>query len=132
MNRTQTREAAIICVYQSLLLKKDIYEVINNQIDDQKIKSDLFFLNITANLFEHLDYVKNIISDKLQNWDFDRLGYIEQAILLVAVAELLSEDADKAVIINEAIEYTKKYAGHDSFKLVNGVLDKIWKHSSGQ
>lgn len=125
MNRTQTREAAIICVYQSLLLKKDIYEVINNQIDDQKIKSDLFFLNITANLFEHLDYVKNIISDKLQNWDFDRLGYIEQAILLVAVAELLSEDADKAVIINEAIEYTKKYAGHDSFKLVNGVLDKI-------
>ncbi len=125
MNRTQKREAGIICVYQSLLLKKDIYEVVNNQIEDQTVKSDLFFLNITVNLFEHLDYVKNIVSEKLENWDFDRLGYIEQAILLVAVVELLSEDADKAVILNEAIEYTKKYASADSFKLINGVLDKI-------
>lgn len=132
MNRTQKREAGIICVYQSLLLKKDIYEVVNNQIEDQTVKSDLFFLNITVNLFEHLDYVKNIVSEKLENWDFDRLGYIEQAILLVAVVELLSEDADKAVILNEAIEYTKKYASADSFKLINGVLDKIWKPNSGQ
>lgn len=125
MNRTQIREAGIICVYQSLLLKRDIYEVINNQIQEPEVKSDLFFLNITTNLFDHFDYVKDIISDKLENWSFERLGYVEQAILLVAVVELLSEDADKAVIINEAIEYTKKYADADSFKLINGVLDKI-------
>lgn len=125
MNRTQIREAGIICVYQSLLLKKDIYEVINNQIQEPEVKGDLFFLNITTNLFDHFDYIKDIISDKLENWSFERLGYVEQAILLVAVVELLSEDADKAVIINEAIEYTKKYADVDSFKLINGVLDKI-------
>ena len=125
MNRTQIRELGIICVYQSLVLKKDIYEVINNHVEDATVKRDLFFLNITTNLFEHFDYVKNIVSEKLENWEFERLGYIEQAILLVAVVELLSEDADKAVIINEAIEYTKKYADADSFKLINGVLDKI-------
>lgn len=126
MTRSQKREQAIICVYQSLLLKSDIYESINNNIEDDNVKSDLFFLNITANLFDHLEYLKNLIEDKLDNWEFDRLGYIEQAILLVGVAELLSEDADKAVIINEAVEYTKKYADYDSFKLINGVLDKIW------
>lgn len=125
MNRSQKREQAIICVYQSLLLDKDIYEVINNNIEDEDTKRDLFFLNITANLMDHLGYLKNLIDEKLENWDFDRLGYVEQAILLVGVAELLSEDADKAVIINEAIEYTKKYADYDSFKLINGVLDKI-------
>lgn len=125
MTRSQKREQAIICVYQSLLLKNDIYESINNNVEDDSVKRDLFFLNITANLFDHIEYLKNIIEDKLDNWDFDRLGYIEQAILLVGVAELLSEDADKAVIINEAVEYTKKYADFDSFKLVNGVLDKI-------
>ncbi len=125
MTRSQKREQAIICVYQSLLLKSDIYESINNNIEDDNVKSDLFFLNITANLFDHLEYLKNLIEDKLDNWEFDRLGYIEQAILLVGVAELLSEDADKAVIINEAVEYTKKYADYDSFKLINGVLDKI-------
>ncbi len=132
MNRTQIRELGIICVYQSLVLKKDIYEVINNHVEDATVKRDLFFLNITTNLFEHFDYVKNIVSEKLENWEFERLGYIEQAILLVAVVELLSEDADKAVIINEAIEYTKKYADTDSFKLINGVLDKIWKNNSGR
>lgn len=125
MNRTQKRELGIICVYQSLLLKKDIYEVINTQVEDQKVKSDLFFLNITANLFEHFDFVKNKVEEKLVNWEFDRLGYIEQAILLVATVELLSEDADKAVIINEAVEYGKKYTDADSYRLINGVLDQL-------
>lgn len=125
MNKTQIREAGIICVYQSLVLNKDIYFIINNQIEDEKLKSDLFFLNITANLFEHLDYVKNVIKDKLDNWSFDRLGYIEQAILLVGTVELLSEDVDKAVVIDEAIKYAKKYAEFDSYKLINGVLDQV-------
>lgn len=125
MNRSQKREQAIICVYQTLLLDKDIYEVINNNIEDDQVKRDLFFLNITANLIEHYDYLKDVIEGKLQGWDFDRLGYIEQAILLVGVAELLSEEADRAVVINEAVEYSKKYADFDSYKLINGVLDKV-------
>lgn len=132
MTRTEVREAGIICVYQSLLLKQDIYEVINNQIDDPAVKGDVFFLNITTNLFEHFDMIKKMISDKLENWEFDRLGYVEQAILMVAVVELLSEDADRAVIINEAIEYTKKYSDQDSYKFVNGVLDKLWKNNNGR
>lgn len=132
MNKTQIREAGIICVYQSLVLNKDIYFIINNQIEDEKLKSDLFFLNITANLFEHLDYVKNVIKDKLDNWSFDRLGYIEQAILLVGTVELLSEDVDKAVVIDEAIKYAKKYAEFDSYKLINGVLDQVWAKSGPQ
>ncbi|NLY62502.1 MAG: transcription antitermination factor NusB [Erysipelothrix sp.] len=125
MNRTEIREQAIICVYQSLLLNTDIYEVINNQVDDKKVKRDIFFLNITANVIEHKTYLQEMIESKLNNWAFDRLGFLEQAILLVGVAELLSEDADKAVIINEAIEFTKKYAAADSFKLINGLLDQI-------
>lgn len=125
MNRSEIREQAIICVYQSLLLKTDIFEVIDNQVEDGKVKRDIFFLNLTANLMEHRPYLQELIDSKLSNWSFDRLGYIEQAILLVGVAELLSEDADRAVIINEAIEYTKKYAAADSFKLVNGLLDQI-------
>ena len=51
MNRTQIREVGIICVYQSLLLKKDIYEVINNHVEDEKVKGDLFFLYIWTNVF---------------------------------------------------------------------------------
>ena len=125
MSKTQIREAGIICVYQSLLLKKDIYFIINNQIDDVEIKKDLFFLNITANLFEHFDYLKEKISKQLSNWSFERLGYIEQAILLVAAVELLSADADKAVIIDEAVRYAKIYCDDDSYKLINGVLDQL-------
>lgn len=125
MNKTQIREAGIICVYQSLVLNKDIFYIINNQIEDEKLRGDLFFLNITANLFDHFTYVKDVISSKLDNWSFDRLGYVEQAILLVATVELLSEDVDKPVVIDEAVKYAKKYADADSYKLINGVLDQI-------
>lgn len=125
MTRSEIREQGIICVYQTLVLKNDIYESINNNIEDDRVKKDIFFLNITANLFDHLQYLTGIIEDKLEDWSFDRLGYVEQAILLVGVAELLSEDADKAVIIDEAIKYSKKYASYDSYKLINGVLDRV-------
>ncbi|NLC33865.1 MAG: transcription antitermination factor NusB, partial [Erysipelothrix sp.] len=116
---------AIICVYQSILLKCDIFEVISNQVENEKVIKDLFFLNLTANVIEHKPYLTKMVADKLSNWTFDRLGFMEQAILLVAVAELLSEDADKAVVINEAIEYAKKYTAADSYKFINGVLDQL-------
>ena len=39
--------------------------------------------------------------------------------------ELLETDQSKEVIINEAVELSKKYCDDDVYKFVNGVLNKI-------
>ncbi len=48
---------------------------------------------------------------------------MELAILLVAVDELQTEN--KSVVINEAVELTKKYCDDDSYKFINGILNNI-------
>lgn len=51
---------------------------------------------------------------------------VEKAILVMAAVELQHNLAVPApVIINEAIELAKIYGGEDSFKFVNGLVDKL-------
>ena len=38
---------------------------------------------------------------------------------------LIQKGADKKVIINEAVNFAKKYADNLDYKFVNAVLDKV-------
>lgn len=54
------------------------------------------------------------------------LDPIELTILRIAVFELKNcLEVPYRVIINEALELAKTFGGTDSFKFVNGVLDKV-------
>ncbi len=46
---------------------------------------------------------------------------------ILAIYEILFEDLPKAVVINEAIELSKRLASDGAPKFVNGLLDKIVK-----
>lgn len=85
------------------------YEILNKIID---YEYDLIAL-INANLKE--------------GWDFESLKPIEQAILILAVYEIVHTKTDKKIVINEAIIITKAYCPNDAYKYINGVLDKINK-----
>ena len=52
---------------------------------------------------------------------------VEKSILRLAIFEILFEDLPKAVVINEAIELSKKLASDGAPKFVNGLLDKVVK-----
>lgn len=126
MNRHQIREVAMICLYQHLLLNLDSETIIENNEERLKdLSDDYFFRSIFNNAINNKAFIEQKINSVLQEWQFDRLGYVEQAILLMAVCELFTEDNDRAVIINEAVELAKRYADEPSFKLINGVLDNI-------
>lgn len=65
--------------------------------------------------------VKSLISDK---WNPDRIGALEKVILTMGVAELVfSKDVPVRVVINEALELTRRYCDEDAVAFVNGVLD---------
>lgn len=57
---------------------------------------------------------------------FEQLDPISLAVLRLATFELMQRiDVPYRVVINEAINLTKKYGAADSHKFVNGVLDKV-------
>lgn len=125
MNRHQLREMAMTCLYQSFLLKRDIKSVVFDNMKE-KNQVDPFLYAVTIDACENINYYIDKINSVLnEDWTFDRLGYIEQAILIMAASELTFETAQKPIVIDEAVTLAKKYCDDDTYKLINGVLDKL-------
>ena len=123
MNRHKTREKLMTIIYQHLLIKGDIDEIIaenyqNKTMDEYSIKILEF---IKTNTDNYIGYINSV----LQDWKFDRLGYLEQSILLLACAEFDCKETYASVIIDEAINLSKEFCDDEAYKLINGVLDKL-------
>lgn len=125
MNRHATRELAMTCIYQSLLLNKDIKKtVFENNKNGNEITPFLYTITIDA-MKNKNKYIKQLNSILKNGWNFERLGYVEQAILLIAACEIDFSTAQHQIIIDEAITLAKKYCDDDTYRLINGVLDKL-------
>ena len=122
MKRHESREKGMITVYQYHLFRRDLDELIDDNFED---KEDEYILQAvrTAALNEerYIGYLNRV----LEGWTFDRLGVIEQAIMLMGCAEFDMKQLEMNVIIDEYVRLAKKYCEPDSYKLINGVLDRI-------
>jgi N utilization substance protein B len=66
------------------------------------------------------------ISDNAQNWDLDRIAFLDIIILQTAIAEIEQfPEIPLRVTFNEYIELAKNYSTEKSPTFVNGILDKI-------
>lgn len=73
------------------------------------------------------DELKKVIEQHLEGYKLERVYRPDYAVLLLATYELLEHTAPDAVVINEAVELSKKYGTDKSGAFVNGVLAKIVK-----
>ena len=64
----------------------------------------------------------------MNNWSIDRIDKSGAAILRMALYELKYTDTPEIVVINEAIELSKKYSDESVRKIINAVLDKYIKN----
>ena len=75
---------------------------------------------------EHADEYKALIEKALQNWDTERLAFMDTIILMTALTEILGfNDIALEVSMNEYIEIAKEYSGEKSYIFINGVLDRV-------
>jgi len=124
MNRHQQRVKLMIAIYQYLLLKNDLSEVADEiQTSDPEINT--YFYDVLSAIEKNEDSLIQKIDERLIDWDYERLGYIEQAILLLGIVEITMLDYDKAIVIDEAIILAKEYCDEDTYKLINGILDQL-------
>lgn len=122
MNRHEMRKRLIFALYQHLLLNKDLEACVelNFEGDVSEYIRELIDI-LKENETTYIDIVRPL----LNKWTFERLNYVDQAIILVAVAELKIAQNDKAVVIDEAIKLAKTYCEDDAYRYINGVLDQI-------
>lgn len=134
MSRRKQRITAIVCFYMYFFNKRDIRDIIQDFQESfvDKAKDDEYATingetkQMMVDAIENQQLIINKINSLLKKgWTFSRLDLVEQAILFMAISELVYELDDKAVIINEAVEIAKLYASDQSYKMINGLLDKV-------
>ena len=131
MTRHKSRENAFIAVFEAGFSAndlEDIWAVTQELPEYEDYMLDEFAMNLIKLYYDHADEVNDMIQSKLKGWDQKRISRVCSAILRLSTAEMMysNEDMD-SIIINEAVEICKEYAGENDYQFVNGVLGAISK-----
>jgi N utilization substance protein B len=77
----------------------------------------------------HQKEYRAIVESFTENWDVDRIAFMDFLILEMAIAEAVEFPfIPTKVTINEYLEIAKSYSTEKSRIFINGLLDKIFKH----
>jgi N utilization substance protein B len=127
--RTQARESVIGLLYAYDLGNEEIVTFIDDILEDKKIRNKQkdFALNLFHSVVSNLETIDKEIISHLDKRGLEDIGSVEKSILRLATCEILFHGLDKPIIINEAIELSKRLAGDNAPKFINGILDKVQK-----
>lgn len=131
-NRSELREIIMKVIYQINILKegKLNYDV-DTLIKEQLEVENEFVNQIVKGVEKNQSSISKKANEYLTNWTIDRFNKVDQAILSIGIYELMYTDTPAIVVINEALELSKKYSELEVTKMINAVLDNIY-HSEEQ
>lgn len=85
-------------------------------------RAEALFLKIAA----HKEELDALIEKSSEHWRLSRMSVIDRNILRYATYELLHcDDVPDEVVLDEAIEISKRFGSEHSAAFVNGVLDRV-------
>ena len=124
--RRRARQFAVQAVYQWQLTDAAVGTIIDQFSEDQDLsKTDVpYFKELLAGVINRSETLDEKLAPYLSRklTDVDK---VDIAILRIAMYELTYRtDVPHKVVLNEAIELAKDFATDESYKFVNGVLDK--------
>jgi N utilization substance protein B len=74
----------------------------------------------------HLPEIDERIRRYCENYEFRRISAVDRNVLRLGIYEMFfRSDIPPVVSINEAIELAKEFGGPDSWRFVNGILDRV-------
>lgn len=127
MKRRTARENAFIAAFEASFRPEELADIIAGSRELAEYAVDDYGQALLLNLEAHKEEIDALIASKLKDWTLPRLPRVNAAILRLAVAEMRfsgQEDMD-SIVINEAVELAKKYAGDEDYQFINGVLGAI-------
>jgi len=126
--RSRSREVALQLLYEVDLNPQRSAEG-SSQFLNERLRHDEELIRFAGQLIDgvksHSDHLDQLITDHTDNWALTRIAAIERNILRLGAYELIYTDTPGSVVINEAVELSKRFGGKHSAGFVNGILDRI-------
>jgi N utilization substance protein B len=89
--------------------------------EDKQFAKDLF-----RKVIEHSEEEEKNIQEKTENWELERIAFMDVLIMKMAITEFLYfPTIPVKASLNEYIELAKQYSTPKSSVFVNGILDKL-------
>jgi N utilization substance protein B len=96
-------------------------EVTANWEEDREFITSLF-----EEAIRHDEEYQEMIGQKTQNWEPERIAMIDTLLMKMAITEFLNFNSIPVkVTINEYLEISKEFSTPKSNSFINGILDKI-------
>jgi N utilization substance protein B len=126
-SRHLARRAAVQALYQWDVTRQSRLEIEKNFLaDDSLKKSDTeYFRELIAEIPRGARDLDEQLATYIDR-DIDKVDPVERAVLRLAAYELLNHiEIPYRVVLNEAIELARTFGSENSFRFVNGILDKM-------
>ena len=127
MTRHEQRYKAMTILYQAFLyehnnINYNIEDIINSQLEEKS----KFISSLVMGGMKERNKINELANKYLENWNIERLGFTDQAILSIGIYEILNTNTPDITCIDEAIELSHEYSDEKVSKMINGVLDKVY------
>ncbi|MCI7223088.1 MULTISPECIES: transcription antitermination factor NusB [Fusobacterium] len=131
VGRRLTRDELFKIVFEAEILNKNIaesYAEYSRREEALKNTNEIQFIEkYIKGISDNIDLIKSEIKGNMENWELQRIGNVERALLIISTYEVLKEELATEIIVNEAVELAKEYGEVKSHEFINGVLAKIIK-----
>lgn len=85
-----------------------------------------FAIRLLRRSLVNAEYYRSLIAQNIQNWEMNRLAFMDLLIMQMAIAEILSfPEIPVRISINEYLDIAGYYSTPKSPKYINGVLDHV-------
>jgi N utilization substance protein B len=101
--------------------KNQLAEISGNWVEDRE-----FVVNLFEQTVRHDAAYQELIAQKTQNWEPDRIAMMDTLLMKMAIVEFINfTSIPVKVTINEYLEISKEFSTPKSNSFINGILDKI-------
>lgn len=124
--RRRARQFAVQAIYQWQITQTGVTQIIEQfSVDQDMSKADVpYFKELLMGVVQRVASLDEKLSPYLSR-KIEDVDMVDIAVLRLAMFELTYRtDVPPKVVLNEAIELAKDFATDESYKFVNGVLDK--------
>lgn len=128
--RHKARECALQMLFASDVVKVTCEELTKNywnELGDISIdeKTREFADALVCGTLDKKDELDERIRKRAEHWRIERMAIVDRNVLRLAVYEFVFQDTPDTVVINEALEITRRFSTFEATQFINGILDAI-------
>jgi len=131
--RSRAREVALQILFEDDVNPRATVAETKNFLAARLKSPDLekFCFSLIMGIRRNQEELDAILAKTAENWSLSRMASTDRNVLRLGAYEVLYTETPSHAAINEAVELAKRFGNANSAPFVNGILDRLLHHHSG-